>query len=138
MKEITKLMIKKYELMKFGYDFMGYDIINKNNLSFHHLIIPHRDCRAMGLGEGYLEWNGAILNQNTSHNYLHLIETKDYDMFLAITSELIDENIKGHLDIDNLRRIHDILECFEREHSNDRSKKGKVLIKQEYMRRRKF
>lgn len=25
-----------------------------------------------------------------------------------------------------------------REHSNDRSKKGKVLIKQEYMRRRKF
>ena len=138
MKEITKLMIKKYELMKLGYDFMGYDIINKNNLSFHHLIIPHRDCKAMGLGEGYLEWNGAILNQNTSHNYLHLIEAKDYDMFLAITNELIDENVKGHLDIDNLRRIHDILECFEREHSNDRSKKGKVLIKQEYMRRRKF
>lgn len=138
MKEITKLMIKKYELMKLGYDFMGYDIINKNNLSFHHLIIPHRDCRALGLGEGYLEWNGAILNQNTSHNYLHLIEAKDYDMFLAITSELIDENVKGHLDIDNLRRIHDILKCFEREHSNDRSKKGKVLIKQEYMRRRKF
>ena len=138
MKEITKLMIKKYELMKLGYDFMGYDIINKNNLSFHQLIIPHRDCKAMGLGEGYLEWNGAILNQNTSHNYLHLIEAKDYDMFLAITSELIDENVKGHLDIDNLRRIHDILECFEREHSNDRSKKGKVLIKQEYMRRRKF
>ena len=138
MKEITKLMVKKYELMKVGYDFMGYDIINKNNLSFHHLIIPHRDCRAMGLGEGYLEWNGAILNQNTSHDYLHLIEAKDYDMFLAITSELIDENVKGHLDIDNLRRIHDILKCFEREHSNDRSKKGKVLIKQEYMRRRKF
>ena len=138
MKEITKLMIKKYELMKLGYDFMGYDIINKNNLSFHHLIIPHRDCKAMGLGEGYLEWNGAILNQNTSHNYLHLIEAKDYDMFLAITNELIDENIKGHLDIDNLRRIHDILECFEREHINDKSKKGNILIKQEYMRRRKF
>ena len=117
---------------------MGYDITNKSNLSFHHLIVPHRNCKAMGLGEGYLEWNGAILNQNTSHDYLHLIEAKDYDMFLAITSELIDENVKGHLDIDNLRRIHDILECFEREHSNDRSKKGKVLIKQEYMRRRKF
>lgn len=138
MKEITKLMIKEYKLMKLGYDFMGYDITNKNNLSFHHLIVPHRNCKAMGLGEGYLERNGAILNQNTSHDYLHLIEAKDYDMFLAITSELIDENVKGHLDIDNLRRIHDILECFEREHSNDRSKKGKVLIKQEYMRRRKF
>ena len=138
MKEITKIMIKKYELMKLGYDFMGYDIINKNNLSFHHLIIPHRDCKAMGLGEGYLEWNGAILNQNTSHNYLHLIEAKDYDMFLAITNELIDENIKGHLDIDNLRRIHDILECFEREHINDKRKKGNILIKKEYMRRRNF
>ena len=138
MREITKLMIKEYKLMKLGYDFMGYDIANKNNLSFHHLIVPHRNCKAMCLGEGYLKWNGAILNQNTSHDYLHLIEAKDYDMFLAITSELIDENVKGHLDIDNLRRIHDILKCFEREHSNDRSKKGKVLIKQEYMRRRKF
>ena len=138
MREITKLMIKEYKLMKLGYDFMGYDITNKSNLSFHHLIIPHRNCKAMGLGEGYLEWNGVILNQNTSHDYLHLIEAKDYDMFLVITSELIDENVKGHLDIDNLRRIHDILECFEREHANDRSKKGKVLIKQEYMRRRKF
>ena len=138
MREITKLMIKEYKLMKLGYDFMGYDITNKSNLSFHHLIVPHRNCKAMGFGEGYLEWNGAILNQNTSHDYLHLIEAKDYDMFLAITNELIDENIKGHLDIDNLRRIHDILKCFEREHSNDRSKKGKILIKQEYMRRRKF
>lgn len=138
MREITKLMIKEYKLMKLGYDFMGYDITNKSNLSFHRLIVPHRNCKAMGLGEGYLEWNGAILNQNTSHDYLHLIEAKDYDMFLTITSELIDENVKGHLDIDNLRRIHDILECFEREHSNDRSKKRKVLIKQEYMRRRKF
>ena len=138
MREITKLMIKEYKLMKLGYDFMGYDITNKSNLRFYHLIVPHRNCKDMGLGEGYLEWNGAILNQNTSHDYLHLIEAKDYDMFLAITSELIDENVKGHLDIDNLRRIHDILKCFEREHSNDRSKKGKVLIKQEYMRRRKF
>lgn len=138
MREITKIMIKEYKLMKLGYDFIGYDITNKNNLSFHHLIVPHRNCKAMGLGEGYLKWNGAILNQNTSHDYLHLIEAKDYDMFLAITSELIDENVKGYLDIDNLRRIHDILECFEREHANDRSKKGKVLIKQEYTRRRKF
>ena len=138
MREITKLMIKEYKLMKLGYDFMGYDITNKSNLSFHHLIVPHRNCKAMGLGEGYLEWNGAILNQNTSHDYLHLIEAKDLDMFMAITSEMIDQNIKGRLDIENLRRIRDILECFEREHSNNRSKKGKVLIKQEYMRRRKF
>ena len=138
MREITKLMIKEYKLVKLGYDFMGYDITNKSNLSFHHLIVPHRNCKAMGLGEGYLDRNGAILNQTTSPDYLHLIEAQDYDMFLAITSELIDENVKGHLDIDNLRRIHDILECFEREHSSDRGKKGELLIKDDYVRRRKF
>ena len=38
MREITKLMIKKYKLMKLGYDFMGYDITNKSNLRFHHLL----------------------------------------------------------------------------------------------------
>lgn len=138
MREITKLMIKEYKLMKLGYDFMGYDITNKSNLSFHHLIIPHRNCKAMGLGEGYLKWNGSILNQNTSHDYLHLIEAKDLDMFMAITSEMIDQNIKGRLDIENLRRIRDILECFEKEHSLDRGKKGRLLIKDDYVRRRKF
>ena len=138
MREITKLMIKEYKLMKLGSDFMGYDITNKSNLSFHHLIVPHRNCKALGLGEGYLKWNGSILNQNTSHDYLHLIEAKDLDMFMAITSEMIDQNIKGRLDIENLRRIRDILECFEKEHSSDRSKKGRLLIKDDYVRRRKF
>lgn len=138
MREITREMIKEYRLMKLGYDFMGYEIKDRQDLSFHHLIVPRRNCKALGLGGGYLKWNGSILNQNTSHDYLHLIEAKDLDMFIAITSEMIDQNIKGRLDIENLRRIRDILECFEREHSSDRGKKGKVLIKQEYMRRRKF
>lgn len=138
MREVTKLMIKEYKLMKIGYDFMGFQIKNKKDLSFHHLIIPRRLCKEFGLGEGYIRWNGAILNQCTSHDYLHLIEAKDFDMFLAITSEMIDENIKGYLDIDNLRRIRDILECFEKEHCSDRGKKGKLLIKDDYLKRVKF
>lgn len=138
MREITREMIKEYKLMKLGYDFMGYDITNKSNLSFHHLIIPHRNCKAMGLGEGYFWWNGAILNQKTAHDYLHLIEAKDYDMFMAITSEMIDENAKGYLDIKNLQRISDVLSCFEREHCSDKGKKGRLLIKEDYIRKRKF
>lgn len=133
MKEITKQMIKDFRITKLGYDFMGYNVDKNASLSFHHLIIPHRDCKARGLGEGYLYWNGAILRQNTSHDYLHLIESKDYDIFLAITSEMIDENIKGRLDIDNLKRIHDLLLYFEREHDHDTSKKGKLLIKREFV-----
>ena len=135
MREISKKMIEYYKIMKLGYDFMGYEVNKKNTLSFHHLIVPKRCSHQNGLGEGYLWWNGAILNQPTSHEYLHLIEAKDYDMFLAITSEMIDENIKGYLDRENLLRIRDILEQFEREHCSDRGKKGNLLIKDSYLRR---
>ena len=134
MKLITRDMIKIYNIKKF--DFMGYDIKRKESLSFHHLIVPHRYCQEQGLGEGYFIWNGAILGQDTSHDYLHTIEHTDYDVFSAITSEMIDMNIKGKLDIENLRYIRDILLSFEREHDHDRNKKGKLLIKREYVHNR--
>ena len=133
MKEITKIMVNDFKIMKLGMDFMGYHVNRKQDLSFHHLIIPRRHCKEAGLGEGYLYWNGAILRQNTSHAYLHTIEKIDPDIFYELTSEMIDENIKGRLDIDNLKRIHDLLLYFEREHDHDTSKKGKLLIKREFV-----
>lgn len=133
MKEITKIMINDFKIMKLGYDFLGYKVNRKQDLSYHHLIIPRRHCKEAGLGEGYLYWNGAILRQNTSHDYLHIIEKIDSDIFYELTSEMIDENIKGRLDIDNLKRIHDLLLYFEREHDHDTSKKGKLLIKREFV-----
>lgn len=135
MREITKIMIKKYALLKLKYDFMGYEFNNPNQLSFHHLIVPHRLCKSKGLGEGYIEWNGAILRQNTSHDYLHIVERYDLDMFNAITSEMIDVNVKGYLDIENIKAIDDILNNFEREYCSARTKKGYPLIKEEYTRR---
>ena len=133
MKEITKIMVNDFKIMKLGMDFMGYHVNRKQDLSYHHLIIPRRHCKEAGLGEGYLYWNGAILRQNSSHDYLHLIENIDPDIFYELTSEMIDENIKGRLDIDNLKRIHDLLLYFEREHDHDTSKKGKLLIKREFV-----
>ena len=133
MKEITKIMVNDFKIMKLGMDFMGYHVNRKQDLSFHHLIIQRRHCKEAGLGEGYLYWNGAILRQNTSHDYLHLIENIDPDIFYELTSEMIDENIKGRLDTDNLKRIHDLLLYFEREHDHDTSKKGKLLIKREFV-----
>ena len=135
MREITKEMIIAYKLKKLGYDFMAYEFSKTQQLSFHHLIIQHRYCKESGLGEGYLWWNGAILVQKTSHDYLHILENYDNDRFLAITSELIDENIKGYLDQENLLVIDDILNGFEREYSGTYTKKGKPLIKEEYTRR---
>ena len=136
MKEITEKMIKDFRIMKLGFDFMGYKVDRKQSLSFHHLIVPHRESKDYGIGEGYLYWNGAILRQNTSHDYLHIIEAKDYDLFLAITSEMIDQNIKGYLDKQNLIYIRDCLLTFEREHCSDRTKKGKLLIKDEFIKER--
>ena len=133
MREVTKLIVNDFKIIKLGMDFMGYHVNRKQDLSYHHLIIPRRHCKEAGLGEGYLYWNGAILRQNTSHDYLHIIEKIDPDIFYELTSEMIDENIKGRLDIDNLKRIHDLLLYFEREHDHDTSKKGKLLIKREFV-----
>ena len=138
MKEVTKAMVKDFKIYKLGYDFMGYKVVRNSPLSFHHTIISHRECKARGLGEGYWEWNGSILVQNTSHDYLHQIERIDYDVFMDITSELVDMNVKGKLDVENLRYIHDILTGFEREHCSDRTTKGRRLIKDEYLRRMKI
>lgn len=133
MREITKVMIRTFKIDKLGYDFMAYTFKRKEDLSFHHLIVPHRECKQMGLGEGYLFWNGAILNQRTSHDYLHVIEHTDPDMFYAITSEMMDENVLKHLEIANLKRIRDILLQFEREHCSDTNKKGEYIIKKPFV-----
>lgn len=138
MREVTKEMIQDYKIRKLGYDFMGYAVNSRSPLSFHHLIIAHRNSRKMGIGEGYLRWNGAILVQNTSHDYLHVIERLDDDIFFLITSEMIEENMRGKLDVDSIRRIHGLLDYFEREHINDRNSKGKRLIKDLYVNRPKF
>lgn len=132
MREVTKLMINEFKIKHLGYDFMGYSLQKSDIYTFHHLIVPNRK------NGPYARWNGAILCGKTSHPYLHTIESKDYDRFLAITSEMIDMNIKGYLDIANIRYIDDILCSFEREYSGKHTRKGKVLIKEEYTKRIKL
>lgn len=132
MKRVTKLMIKEFKLNELGYDFMGYRLQKNDIYTFHHLVIPNR------LNGPVIRCNGSILCGKTSHPYLHVIESKDYELFLAITSEMIDENIKGYLNKKNLRYIDDCLNVFEREYSSTATKKGKPLIKLEYTERLKW
>lgn len=132
MKEVTKLLINDFKIKELGYDFMGYSLQKGDNYTFHHYLIANRD------GGPYEYWNGVILCGKTSHPYLHLIERKDEDRFYAITSEFIDMKNKGYLDIENLRYINDILTGFEKEYSGKYSKKGKILIKEEYVKRVKL
>ena len=127
MKPITREMIKMYQLNKLGFDFMGYKFNRSEQLSYHHNVIAKRN--------GGLETirNGAILVRDTSHDYIHVIERIDPEIFYLITSEMLDENLKGKIDIENLRKIRDLLLYFEREHDHDTSKKGKLLIKREFV-----
>ena len=126
-------MINSYELEEKGYDFMGYTFSDSKQLSFHHLIIPKKDCAKLGLGDGYFLWNGAILRQLTAHDYLHIIEKIDRDTFLQITQILIAENQRKKIDIQLLKQIRFILEHFEKQHQKDVDKKGKTLVKTNYL-----
>ena len=128
MKAITRLMINEFKIADLGIDFMGY-FTTKKNASYHHLIIPKR------LHGSMRRENGAILNGFVSHPYLHIIEAVDLEIFNLITSEMIDENIKGRIDIENLRKINDLLLFFEKEHCGDTFKSGKPLIREEFVKR---
>lgn len=137
-KEVTRIMFNKYKLAELGHDFMGFSFKRPEEISFHHLIVAKRHCAEMGLGNGEYVWNGSLLVRNTGHDYAHIIERIDPDVFYALTSEMVDMNVKGFLDPENLRYIDDILCSFEREHCGERTKKGKMLIKEEYTRRVKY
>lgn len=134
MRSTTEIIIKKYALIRLKHDFMGYPFQDVSELSFHHLVLPHSVCKGK-IGGGYELWNGAVLNQDTSHDYLHTIERYDYDRFVAITSEMLDENIQGYLDYRNIAYINDILDGFEKEYFGELTKKGTPVIKEEYLNR---
>lgn len=126
MLHITRLMIVKYDISDM--DFMGYSV-DRKTASYHHLIIPRRKGGPKTID------NGAVLNGKTSHPYLHLIEDRDSELFYLITSEMVDQNLKRKLDLDNIRRINDILSYFEKEHSGDTNSYGEPLIKEDYVKR---
>lgn len=133
MQEVSKLMIREFSIRKLGYDFMGYRVNRNSSLSFHHLIVPKRDCRKYGLGDGYDYWNGAILVQNTSHEYLHIIEQYDRKRFEDITMQMIYQKMKGHLDVENLEEIGRLLSEFEKNYTGLYTSKGKQLVKNIYI-----
>ena len=133
MRQITAEMIEAYKIKQLGYDFMGYSFNKVKELSFHHLIIPRKDSRKQGIGDGYVKWNGAILRQLSSHDYLHLIQRIDNEIFNRITGEMIKQNQKGRLDLENLKIIRDLLLYFEKEHCADEDREGHKIIKKRFI-----
>lgn len=130
MKYITKLMINEFKIKQLGYDFMGYSLQKGDHYTFHH-IIPQRK------GGEYSRENGAILF-TTSHEYLHKIELYEIAMYNYIQQELLDINNKGDVDVANLKRIQDILKCFEDRYKDFYNSKSKKIIKDSYLKRNNF
>ena len=130
-REVRSQLIHDFKLKELGIDFMGYEFELKD-ASYHHLLVPRR----MG-GLATYE-NGAVLIQNTAHNYLHTIERYDMFVFRSITDAIQEEKILGSLDIDALKYIRNCLLYFEDNYDYVRTKKGKPVIKKEYITKRKI
>lgn len=127
---IKRELITNFKLQKIGMDFMGYEFHVKGS-SYHHLIIPRRK------GGLVTYENGSVLMQATAHNYLHTIERYDEELFKYINRFMINQKEKEQIDLTDIEKINDCLKYFEKEHYGQTTKKGKQLIKYEYITKRK-
>lgn len=125
MSRLRERLYKEYNLEQLGYDFMGYEFGSKKDLSTHHIIPRHS-------GGQTKKNNLCVLTRDTSHNYIHLIEDTDYKYFAKISSFLMEQVKKGEISQDEILRIYELLESFEKKYQNRESKTGGSLIKDEY------
>lgn len=109
-------------------DWMNYKIDKKADLTFHHIVKKEHG------GKATID-NGALLTHN-AHNYLHVIEFKDIEtynyinkMFEIINRQLSEPNEDQRFVIEYLLRE------FEKKHRYDVNKKGRSLIKEEWLKR---
>lgn len=129
MSRLRERLYKDYKLEELGYDFMGYQFDSKKDLSTHHIIPRHT-------GGQTKKNNLCVLNRYTSHNYIHLIEDTDYKTFLQVSKCLVEQVKKGKVDLEELRKINEILLFFEDKYSRAESKNGELLIRPEYKTKR--
>ena len=125
MSRLRERLYKEYDLENLGYDFMGYEFGSKKELSTHHIIPRHS-------GGQTKKNNLCVLTRDTSHNYIHLIEDYEYKTFLQISKCLMEQVKNGKIDIEEIKRINEILLYFEYKYRNAEAKTGGLLIRPEY------
>lgn len=126
MTRTTREMLKIYKPYS-NMDWMNYKLVKKN-LTFHHIV-----KKAEG-GKQEIS-NGALL-MPIGHQYLHIIEFKDYKAYKHINDvfKLINKQ-EYEPTLDQRETIEYILLQFESKHKDDKTSKGKQLIKKEYTQR---
>lgn len=126
LKQITKEMLRIYKPTS-GLDWMNYKLVRKE-MTFHHII------KKVDGGYECIE-NGALL-MPIPHQYLHVIEGKHWKTYKHLNDMFRIINDQRHEPTKEQREIiEEILSEFEWKHIKDRTSKGKILIKSEYLKR---
>lgn len=124
MKDLLRVMISEYKLK--GEDFFGYKLSKDNPYTYHHI---KKRCH----GGKLTRENGAILTK-IAHEYLHIIESRDLQLYKYINNVLSQINEQMHEPLERqILAIWYMLEIFEEKHKNDKTAKGKILIKSQYI-----
>lgn len=127
MKAIVGDMLKIYKPLS-GMDWMNYRIVRKSDMTAHHIIKKEHG--------GRLEVPNVALLMPTAHQYLHIIEFKDLETYVAINKLFKLINDQGHEPTPEQREIMEyFLRTFETEHKWDKGSKGKCLVKHKYLER---
>lgn len=126
MDSILKEMLKIYQIKPL--DFMGYKVTRENPYTYHHI-----QKKSDG-GKKTID-NGAILTLN-AHEYLNIIELTDERTYIALNQifKLIN-NQKQAPTLEQYQIINIMLSLYEEKHINIRNSKGKLLIKEKYLKR---
>ena len=126
MKQVTKEMIKIYKPLDL--DWMNYKVTRQNPITFHHIIKKEQ-------GGLYTFENGALLTE-TGHRYLHIIEYKEAKIFEMLNKMFEIINRQQHAPTQEQREIVEyLLNEFYQLHKNDKTSKGKTLIKYDFTQR---
>lgn len=124
MKDILKIMVNEYNLK--GIDFMGYHLERKNPYTYHHIV---KRCH----GGGKTLENGAVLTK-IAHEYLHIVESREWKLYVELNMVLKEINEQHYRPTERqLLAIDYMLSMFEKEHEEDKTSKGKILIKRQYI-----
>ena len=126
MTQITREMLRIYKPYS-NMDWMNYKLVKKD-LTYHHII---KKCE----GGKRIISNGALL-MPIAHQYLHIIEFKDYKTYKYINDifKLVNKQ-EYEPTKDQRETIEYLLLQFENKHKFDKTSKGKQLIKKEYTER---
>ena len=123
MDRVRKEMLEIYKPIS-NLDWLNYRLV-RSEVTFHH-IQKHADK-----GKRVVE-NGALL-MPVAHQYLHLIEYKDLDMYVEINRifRLVNEQ-RFEPTYEQRELLECLLEEFEYKYRWEKSNKGGLLLQKKY------